>query len=674
MKRFVLVIATLALAACDRDPTGLGAPLESPTQLSLSTASSAPISAQVGVGGLHACAVKTDGDVVCWANLGFSPHNDVGQLTPPAGLKARQVSLGTQHSCALKVDGTVACWGGENLAGNDYLDVPSDLRDVTQVSTGDVHSCALKSDGTVRCWGWDGNTQAFMPAGLNNVTQIAVGSAFACALKADGTVVCWGSEKFERTRNSSPPEGLNSVRQISAGGDDRTACALKTDGTVVCWGDNGHETYIQQVPADLGDVVQLTSGAFHGCVLRRDGTVRCWGGLDDGWAWPVNAKSGSVPPGLTSVVQIDAGRIHTCAVKADGAVVCWADRTDQPTVPAGLNLITNKAPVASVGGPYSGSEGSAVAFNGSTSADPDGDALTYAWDFGDGTTGSGVNPSHTYADNGTYTVTLRVSDGSLSHSSSTTATVVNVAPAVGTITAPIAPVAVGTAVNVSASFSDAGTLDTHTAVIDWDATGTSTPGSAAVTESGGTGSVLGSHTYTAAGVYTVKITLSDKDGGAGTSLFQYVVVYDSEAGFVTGGGWINSPLGAYAADPALTGQANFGFVSRYQKGATTPSGQTEFQFRAGSLNFHSSSYEWLVISGPKAQYKGTGTINGKGSYGFIVTANDGQVNGGGGVDKFRIKITDKATGQVVYDNQMGEAEDAGATTGLGGGSITIQSK
>jgi hypothetical protein len=129
--------------------------------------------------------------------------------------------------------------------------------------------------------------------------------------------------------------------------------------------------------------------------------------------------------------------------------------------------------------------------------------------------------------------------------------------------------------------------------------------------------------------------------------------------------------GAYAADPTLTGRANFGFVSKYQKGATIPTGVTEFQFKVANLNFHSNTYEWLVIGGPKAQFKGRGTINGTGDYGFMLRANDGQVAGGGGVDRFRIKIWDRATGAIVYDNQMGEADTANASTAVGGGSIVI---
>jgi hypothetical protein len=147
-------------------------------------------------------------------------------------------------------------------------------------------------------------------------------------------------------------------------------------------------------------------------------------------------------------------------------------------------------------------------------------------------------------------------------------------------------------------------------------------------------------------------------------------VFDQSAGWVTGGGWINSPAGAYAADPSLTGKVNFGLVSKYQHGAPPPTGQTEFQFKLGNLNFHSTNYDWLAVAGPRAQYKGSGTINGNGDYAFILTAIDGQITGGG-PDKFRIKIWNKTNGAVIYDSQMGAGDGDDPTTALGGGNIVI---
>jgi hypothetical protein len=151
----------------------------------------------------------------------------------------------------------------------------------------------------------------------------------------------------------------------------------------------------------------------------------------------------------------------------------------------------------------------------------------------------------------------------------------------------------------------------------------------------------------------------------------YLPVYDPSGGFATGGGWIDSAAGAYTPDPTLTGKASFGFVSKYKKGASTPTGETQFQFKVADLSFHSTSYDWLVVAGARAQYKGSGTINGEGDYGFMLTAVDADLNGGGGADKFRIKIWDKTTDAVIYDNMLDSEDDADLTTVLGGGSIKI---
>jgi len=70
----------------------------------------------------------------------------------------------------------------------------------------------------------------------------------------------------------------------------------------------------------------------------------------------------------------------------------------------------NRPPVAQAGGPYFGTVGTPVLFSGAGSADPDGSIAGYAWSFGDGATGSGVAPQHTYAAAGTYTATLTVTD------------------------------------------------------------------------------------------------------------------------------------------------------------------------------------------------------------------------------------------------------------------------
>ena len=87
---------------------------------------------------------------------------------------------------------------------------------------------------------------------------------------------------------------------------------------------------------------------------------------------------------------------------------------------AGANL----APTASVGGPYSSSPGKQIYLDASASTDPDGDALSYRWDFGDGVTGTGAEVVHTFAASGVYQVKLRVTDpGALFSDAITTATI-----------------------------------------------------------------------------------------------------------------------------------------------------------------------------------------------------------------------------------------------------------
>ncbi|HEX6292918.1 MAG TPA: PKD domain-containing protein [Herpetosiphonaceae bacterium] len=342
----------------------------------------------------------------------------------------------------------------------------------------------------------------------------------------------------------------------------------------------------------------------------------------------------------------------------------------------------NSPPTADAGGPYTVTEGSSIRLD-ATASDPDGNTLTFAWSPAVKTEFRLDDP--TIEDPMLFGIdditddplTLLVTDPYDASATGTALVTVRNANPVVTINGPasgsIFPV--NTPINFAGSFTDAGILDTHTG--QWTFDGVSKP--ATIINANGSGTANTSYSFATPGVYRVKLTVTDDDNGTGEAttvggLEAMVVIYDPNGGFVTGGGWINSPRGAYVANPDLEGRANFGFVSKYQKGATTPTGETEFQFKAGDLNFHSSAYEWLVIAGARAQYKGTGTINGTGSYGFMLTAIDGQVNGGGGVDKFRMKIWDKTSGAVVYDNQLGAPDSDAPSTVLGGGAIVIHSK
>jgi len=282
--------------------------------------------------------------------------------------------------------------------------------------------------------------------------------------------------------------------------------------------------------------------------------------------------------------------------------------------------------------------------------------------------GNAFDLQHHYCENGIYTVLVTVfNEGEEWGSDNAIVTVNNVAPTIESMSGPSAdPMQLGLPIQLNGEFSDPGCLDTHVATIDWGDGDTTT-----INVPFENYTVTGNHIYVSAGVYLITLTVTDDDSGSDSmTLEYYVVMYDPNGGFVTGGGWVLCPAGSYPADPSLSGRATFGFVSKYKKGQSTPSGNTEFQFHAAGMNFHSHTYEWLVIAGSKAMYKGVGTINGAGNYGFKLTAIDGQKNGGGGVDKFRIKIWGEDN-NIVFDNNLGLPDDNDPVTALSGGQITI---
>ncbi len=251
--------------------------------------------------------------------------------------------------------------------------------------------------------------------------------------------------------------------------------------------------------------------------------------------------------------------------------------------------------------------------------------------------------------------------------------VANVAPTVGIITAPLDPLEIDTAVTVIVDFSDpAGTADEpYTCTFDYDNDGIADETVAGVT---GT-SCEGSNIYTETGVFTVAVTVTDKDGDTGSGEYQYVVIFDPYGGYVTGSGRIISPAGAYYPDPTVTGTAVFGFFSEYKRGALIPTGQAVFHFHVAYLDFHSTDHEWLVVQNHKAIFKGTGTLSGTGNYGFIISAVDAALTPSTSVDLFRIRIWDKDNGGVViYDNQIAcsnISEDADSCATIAGGDIKI---
>jgi len=175
----------------------------------------------------------------------------------------------------------------------------------------------------------------------------------------------------------------------------------------------------------------------------------------------------------------------------------------------------DRPPVAVLDGPYTGTEGTAVHFNAGGSTDPDGDALTYAWDFGDGSKGTGATPTHSYSDNSNYIVKVTVTDPYGAESTATTSVmVVNVAPTVAAFAGET--ILRGETYASAGTFADAG-KDSWTATVDYgDGSGVRPLALA------GNGFSL-SHAYATAGTFTVTVRVTDDDGDTGTRTAVVVV-------------------------------------------------------------------------------------------------------------------------------------------------------
>ena len=371
----------------------------------------------------------------------------------------------------------------------------------------------------------------------------------------------------------------------------------------------------------------------------------------DGISWQRLTEFGDIP--------------YAMSVGGSGPDNVWIGLQDGRLLHYGL---VNQPPVADANGPYTVNEGATFTLDASGSTDADENIALYEWDLdNDGlyNDATGITVDTSFADDGLYTVGLKVTDDYGAFDMDTTEVIVlNVAPTIEQVTIPVEPVQTGVIADVNALIADVGVLDTHTALWDW-GDGSTSAGVVSGYD------ITGSHEYDAPGLYTLLLYVEDDDGGFAEQLAQYIVVYDSKAGFVTGGGWIWSPEGALALDPEWSGKVTFGFVSKYVKGNIPPMGNTEIRLQTETMKFTSTSYNWLVVDENQAIFTGTGLLDEQPGYGFLIAVTDALPKGNNGADKIRIKVWEIASGDLIYDSELGAAIDVAPTVLLEGGTLVI---
>lgn len=292
--------------------------------------------AGVTTGPDHACALRENGELLCWG------HHWRGQLDAPDA-RLQNLATGGDHTCGFDGENQLHCWGDlrygrwqtpeKRPSETDKEVSTAPAEPLEKVTTGRGHNCLLDADQRVYCWGHDGFGQAASPAGA--FLDLSAGAEHTCVVDDNRRIDCWGRDRAGEAR---PPDG--EFNRVLAGRG--FSCGIRTDDSIACWGDYAetdvydsrllygglHPTAVANtaspgpnrkpvvdLPAPDGSFERLAAGSRHACGIRPSGRVECWGADDD---------AVTQPPG-GEFRRIDVGYAHACGLDTDGSIRCWGD-------------------------------------------------------------------------------------------------------------------------------------------------------------------------------------------------------------------------------------------------------------------------------------------------------------------------------------------------------------
>ena len=208
-------------AAASDHSCAIGRPARSRAGGSTTSTRSVPPSERsprVGGGGIHNCAIRTAGTLVCWGNNNFGQLNNIpsgtftaisaGLATParsapparsPAGATTTSASSTTSRPARSPRSAPAAATparsapperspAGETTARGQLTNVPAGL--FTAVSAGDNHTCAIRAAGTLACWGNNDSVSSTTSRPARSPRY--AGGDHTCAIRTAGTLACWG--------------------------------------------------------------------------------------------------------------------------------------------------------------------------------------------------------------------------------------------------------------------------------------------------------------------------------------------------------------------------------------------------------------------------------------------------------------------------------------------------
>lgn len=484
----------------------------------------------------HVVALKSDGSVWTWGSnvegqqaRGTTANGLVPTRVTSLGFDNVAVETGHNHTVFLKSNGTVWAAGlnsdgqlgdGTTTLRRSPVQVPG-ITDAVAIAAGRDMSYAIRSNGQL--WGWGRNDEGQLADGsltrrltpvrvgaLTNLKAVAGGRDHGLAVLTNGSLWAWGSNDYGQVGDNTLVDKTAPVQIFASGIADAAAgahhsYALRADGTVASWGRNyrselGDGTGTsRRTPVNVLGVSGATtigSGRDMGIVTLTDGRAKSWGHnlygqLGDGTT--TSRTSAVFIPGVTNAVKSAGGG-------ATYGVILVGDTTTPPP---------NQDPMARITGSCTDFS---CPLSGSTSTDSDGSITGYLWDFGDDTTPvTGVAPGHTYAEPGTYMVTLTVTDDDGATDVASRSVTVGPPPENA---APVAHIT-GSCTNLSCPLSAITSTDGDGMITGylWDFG----DGTAPVT------GVAPGHTYATAATYTITLTVTDDDSATGTDSLQVTV-------------------------------------------------------------------------------------------------------------------------------------------------------
>lgn len=372
MLRIVCVVGLGLVGACSSDPVTLQCPTGKTCGF---TAISGGYEHTCAIYGVVAGSDDDYGQVMCWGensdgrcgdSSGFGESQARHPLVVADLNDAVAISAGGTQSCALRANGEVVCWGGNRFGELDFVTEDGSFAPVTrtfppsaaaervQLAAGGTSAggttCARDQNQELWCWGRNHDNQIrtgeseaqdvpFQIQGISDARDVSVAQDYTCAVN-DNALLCWGASFGTAPSRIDVPVSEQGSGLLSSNG---FMTCLRGDSDIKCFtGFYGPQHVADIVSTPIRGAVAIATGSEHACALRDTSNVVCWGNNANGRLGLGTQADAQDPTNeldlddvsLTdasgdalTVMQIAAGARHSCAIDSAHDIYCWGDNS-----------------------------------------------------------------------------------------------------------------------------------------------------------------------------------------------------------------------------------------------------------------------------------------------------------------------------------------------------------